>query len=50
MLKDWFVYFVGAAVFPFLAGVASYGESCAQKIMKLENSMLADKIRAYREQ
>ena len=40
------VSFIGLFGFGFLAGVSSYKTTCVEKIMKLENSRLADQVRA----
>lgn len=37
---------IGLFGFGFLAGVSSYKNTCVEKIMKLENSRLADQVRA----
>ena len=37
---------LGLFGFGFLTGIASYQKTCVGKIMKLENSRLADQVRA----
>lgn len=37
---------LGLFGFGFLTGIASYQSACVEKIMKLENSRLADQVRA----
>ncbi|XP_073253774.1 uncharacterized protein [Porites lutea] len=40
------LYYTGLFGFGFLAGVSSYKNTCVEKIMKLENSRLADQVKA----
>ena len=39
---------LGMFTIGMFAGIGSYSETCAQKMMALESSELGDKFRAYR--
>ncbi|KXJ24123.1 hypothetical protein AC249_AIPGENE16628 [Exaiptasia diaphana] len=38
---------IGIFAFGFLSGIASYRKTCMEKIMRLENSQLADQVRSF---
>lgn len=46
---SWF-YYSGAFLGSFLFGVSSYRKTCFEKLMALENSVLADQVRKHMDQ